>query len=122
MSFIEIVEDSETFELEIGESKLILRRFDSEIYKQIEKRHTKKEKNYRTGQWIRDVDEFEVNADLLDYMIIEWKDVKSPITGEDVACTREMKIKLPGSVKMRVIEACDVDSITTVKKKRPEKP
>lgn len=116
MAFIEIVEGQETFELEIGDSALTLRRFDSEVYKRIEKKHTKKEKNYRTGQVIRDVDEYAVNLDLLDYMIVDWRGVKSPTTGEDVPCTKEIKQKLPGSVKMRITEACDSDSITTEKK------
>lgn len=113
MAFIEIVEDQETFELEIGDSVLTLRRFDSEVYKKIEKKHTKREKNYRTGQVIKDVDEYAVNLDLLDYMIIDWRGIKSPTTGEDVPCTKEVKQKLPGSVKIQITEACDSDSITT---------
>ena len=113
MSFIEIVEAEETFDLEIGESTLTLRRFDSELYKNIEKRHTAKSKNLRQGGWIKEVDEYAVNEDLLDHMIVGWKNVKSPLTGEDVPCTREMKLKLPGSVKVRIIEECDTDSITS---------
>lgn len=116
MAYIEIVEDQETFDLEIGDSTLTLRRFDSEVYKKIEKKHTKKEKNYRTGQVIRDIDEYAVNADLLDYMIVDWKEIKSPTTGEDVPCVKEMKNKLPGAVKIQITEACDSESITTEKK------
>lgn len=116
MGFIEIVEDGETFELPIGDSILTLRRFDSEVYRKIEKKHTKKEKNYRTGQMIKDVDEYAVNLDLLDYMIIGWKGVRSPVSGEDVPCTKEMKSKLPGAVKIQVTEACDSESITAEKK------
>jgi len=112
MSFIEIVEEEETFELKIGKSTLTLRRFDTEVYRKIEARHTKKQKNFRQGGWIKEVDDFAVNEDLLDYMIVGWKDVKSPITGEDVPCSREMKIKLPSSVKIEIIEACDSDNIT----------
>lgn len=114
--FIEIVEDEETFELEIGDSMLTLRRFDSEVYRKIEKKHTKREKNYRTGQVAKDVDEYAVNADLLDYMIVDWKGIKSPTTGADVPCTKEMKRKLPGAVKIQITEACDSESITSEKK------
>jgi len=121
MSFIEIIEDSETFKLAIGESSFTLRRFDSQIYREIEKRHTTKTKNLRQGGWIKEVDEFAVNEDLLDYMITGWKDIKSPLTGQDVECSKENKNKLPGSVKVQIIEACDADSISTgnpeVKKK-----
>ena len=116
MAFIEIVEDQETFELEIGDSGLTLRRFDSEIYRRIEKKHTKTNKNYRTGQMIKDTDEYAINIDLLDYMVVGWKGVKSPTTGEDVPCTKEMKAKLPGSIKIQITEACDSESITAEKK------
>ena len=118
MSFIEIIEDQETFELPIGESTLILRRFDTGIFKDIEKSHTTKSKNLRQGGWIKEVDEYAVNEDLLDYMIVGWKNVKSPISHEDVPCDKEMKNKLPSSVKVQVIEACDVDSITSADKKK----
>jgi len=117
MSFIEIVEAEEIFDLWIGDSKLSLRRFDSELYKKIEKKHTKKEKNFRQGGWIKEVDEYAVNEDLLDYMIVSWDGIKSPVTGEDVPCTRENKLKLPGSIKVRIIEECDADSIGDGKKK-----
>ena len=116
--FIEIIEDQETFELEIGESAFTLRRFDSETYRKIEKKHTKREKNLRTGQIFREVDEYAVNEDLMDYMIVGWRGIKSPTTGNDVPCTKEMKNKLPGSVKVQIIDACDADSITDNKKKK----
>lgn len=113
MSFIEIIEDSETFELAIGESSFTLRRFDSQSYKDIEKRHTTRTKNLRQGGWIKEVDDYAVNEDLLDYMIVDWKNIRSPLTGQDVECTKAMKNKLPGSVKVQIIEACDADSIST---------
>ena len=118
MGFIEIVEEEETFELKRGESTLTLRRFDTEFYRKIENRHTKKQKNFRQGGWIKEVDDFAINEDLLDYMVVGWKDVKSPITGQDVSCTREMKIKLPSSVKLEIIEACDSDNITSAAEKK----
>lgn len=113
MSFIEIIEDQETFELKIGKSTLTLRRFDTDIFKEIEKRHTTRTKNLRQGGWIKEIDEYAVNEDLLDYMIVDWKKIKSPISHEDVPCTKEMKNKLPGSAKVQIIDACDVDSITS---------
>ena len=116
MAFIEIVEDKESFELQIGDSVLTLRRFDSKIYRDFEKDHTTNKKNYRTGAVAKEVDEYAVNLDLLDYMIIDWKDVKSPTTGEDVPCNNKTKGKLPGTVKIKITEACDSDSITTEKK------
>jgi hypothetical protein len=112
MSFIEIVEEQETFEHAVGGSTLVLRRFDSEVYRDIEKRHTKRHKNLRQGGWIEEQDSYAINADLLDYMVVDWKDVRSPSTKEDVPCTRENKLKLPNSVKIEILDACDADSIT----------
>lgn len=120
--FIEIIEDAETFELAMGKSSFTLRRFDSEVYKRIEKKHMKKQKNHRTGQIFRDVDEYAVNADLLDHMIVGWQGIKSPTTGNDVPCTKETKNKLPGGVKVEIVEACDADSITGDEKKKESGP
>ncbi|MBW2606144.1 MAG: hypothetical protein JRD05_00765 [Deltaproteobacteria bacterium] len=112
MSFIEIVEEEEEFRLDIGESFFILRRFDSAVYRRIEKKHTTKKKNFRSGETIATVDDHAVNEDLLDYMITGWGNIKSPTTGEDVPCERSNKFKLPGSVKVQITEACDSESIT----------
>ena len=116
MAFIEIVEEKEEFRLDIGESFFNLRRFNSEIYKQIEKKHTTRKKNYRTGQWDVDPDDYAINADLLDYMVTGWGGIKSPLTHEDVPCEKANKLKLPGSVKIQITEACDSDCITIEKK------
>ena len=118
MAFIEIVESDESFELQIGDSVFTLRRFDSEIYRQIEKKHTKKTKNHRTGIIFSEADDYEVNADLLDYMVLDWGGIKSPLTKADVPCTRENKLKLPGSIKVQIIEACDADSVTGEQEKK----
>jgi len=112
MPFIEIVESEESFELPISDSVLTCRRFDSETYRQIEKKHTKKNKNHRSGVIFSETDDYAVNADLLDYMILDWKGIHSPLTKKEVPCTRENKLKLPGVIKVRIIEACDADSVT----------
>jgi len=112
MGFIEIVEAQEEFKLDIGDSFFNLRRFDSEVYRRIEKKHTIKKKNLRGGQMIVDTDDYAVNADLLDYMITGWGGIKSSLTGEDVTCEKVNKLKLPGSVKMQITEACDAGSVT----------
>ena len=118
MSFIEIIEESETFELKIEDSMFILRRFDSEAYRKIEKKHTKKTKHLRTGQMISETDDYAVNVDLLDYIIVDWGGIKSSITGEEVACVKENKTRLPGSIKLQIIEACDSGSISSDSEKK----
>jgi len=116
MGFIELIEDTEEFELSVGESTLNLRRFGTDVYNEIERKHTKTRKHRRTGQIIKDPDEQAVNRDLLDYMVISWRDVHSSTAEGDVPCTKENKNKLPGSVKLQILEACDSESITTEKK------
>jgi hypothetical protein len=110
--YVTIVEEDEEFEHQIGESIFGLRRFNTEIYRQIRKRHTKAPK-FRRNQMIDQIDEDAINADLLDYMIKWWKKVKSSVTGKDVECTKENKLKLPGSAQVEIIEACDQDGIMT---------
>jgi len=111
MSYVEIVEDEEQFDLPIGESIFHLKRLDSEVYERIVKQHTTTK--WRRGQRVKETDDFAVNKDLLDHLIDGWEKVKSPTTGKDVPCTRESKLKLPSSTKVDIIEACDADHITT---------
>ena len=115
--YIEIVELDESFELAIGESTFTLRRLGAEAYREIEKRHTTRRKNNRTGVVNMETDDYAVNEDLLDHMILGWCGIRSPNTGEDVPCTRENKLKLPGVVKIQISEACDSDSISGEGKK-----
>jgi len=110
MSFVQIVEDDEEFEYPIGESVFGLRRFNTEIYRTIKRKHTRPPK-FRRGIKIEQVDDDAINEDLLDYMIKWWKKVRSPTSGKDVECTKETKVRLPGSVQVEIIEACDQDSI-----------
>jgi len=122
MAFLEIIEEQESFDFQVGDSILKLRRLDPEVYREIHKKHTKTHKHPRTGNIFKETDDFAVNADLLDYMIVGWSNVKSPSTGEDVPCNKENKNKLPGSVQVQIVEACDVNNVTgSDKKKRHRK-
>lgn len=115
MSYIEIIEPDESFVLVLGKSEFDLRRFDSAKYNEIEKRHTQRIPN-RSGGFTIEVDSAAVNADLLDYMIIGWRKVRSPVTKADIPCTYETKQKLPGGVKLKITQACDAESITVKEK------
>jgi hypothetical protein len=117
--FVQLVTEDERFDKHIGDSVFNLRRFDSEVYRKIKQKHTKK--YFRRGQQIVEIDEDAINDDLLDYMIIGWGIVKHPVTGEKTICTRENKLRLPGSVKVELVEACDQDSIVTEVKEKLEK-
>ncbi len=110
--FIEIVEENESFTKIFGSSKFYLRRLSSEALKRIQKKHTKKIKNFRTGEWLYERDEDAINEDILDWCITGWDDVHSPVTKKDVPCTRENKLKLPGVTKIDIITACDETNIS----------
>ena len=78
-------------------------------------------KSFKRGQQIIEVDDDLINDDLLDYMINGWQNIKNPVTAKDEPCTRENKIRLPGSVKVEIVEACDQDSIISEVKEKAEK-
>jgi|GEM_PF-1352986 len=130
MSFIEIIEEQETFELKgevpyftdegeqrianFGDSVIICRRFGSEEYRNIRKKYIKrsKDKQGRPVIWVDPEDELRINDDLLDYIIVDWKNVISPTTKKPIPCTRENKLRLPGKVKLAIIQAADAESVT----------
>jgi hypothetical protein len=74
------------------------------------------------GQKVRQTDEDAVNRDILDYVIIDWKNIKHPITGEDVPCTTGIKVKLPGEVKNHILDACGAGTMPGGEPKNPKAP
>ena len=112
MAFVEIIEDGEQFVKKIEDTEFILRRLSKEAAKRIRKRHTKKTKNFRTGTWEIEADDDAIGEDVIDYCIVGWKNVYSPVTGKPVECTRENKLKLPLNVIEEISSACDVENVS----------
>lgn len=109
--FIEIVSEDEKNVLAIGDSKIFYRRFDSEVFNKIQKKWTVvKGTDRRTGQPKRESDDKAINDELLDWLITGWENIKHPVTGADVACTKENKLKLPSGVKTQLIEHADAEN------------
>lgn len=109
--FIEIVSDDERNVFESGDSKIFYRRFDSEVFYKIQKKWTtKKGIDKRSGMPKMETDDKAVNDELLDWLIVDWKNIKNPQTGSDVPCTKENKLKLPSSIKAALIERADSES------------
>jgi hypothetical protein len=119
MGFITIIDENECFKLKIGDSEFKLRRFDSQHYAKLVKKHT--HKYWKRGQECSEIDETSLNAELYDYIIQGWTNIKHPITNEDVPCIVENKVKLPSSVKVKIIEECDSDSLNFDQKKNQGK-
>jgi len=107
--FIEIVTEDERNELKIDDSVIYYRRFDAEKYREIERRHTRQKGRDRTGAPIIDTDNARINDDVLDYLIIDWKDVIHPTTQEKLPCTREWKLRLPTSVRTQILQVSDAE-------------
>lgn len=107
MAFIKIVDEEESFEIKFGDSVLVCRRMDRGAFRRIQKRHT--QERFRRGVRQEVADDAAIDAEVLDYCIREWRGVVHPKTGEEVACTKENKGRLPASVVNEVVAQC-VDS------------
>jgi len=131
MGFIEIVSEDERNIFELDDSRIIYRRFDSEVYHQIHKKHTKDRGfNKNTGGRKQETDDKAVNDALLDWIIVDWENIKHPTQKEEdggpvfLPCIMEWKKKLPPSIKMQIINAADAETsdqeVTESEKKTSE--
>ncbi len=93
---IQIIDPEEAFKLRLEGAVFTLRRLDSATLMAIERRHAHTPSEARRQR---------INDDVLDYIIRDWKGVFSPLGGEEVPCTRENKLRLPTSIKLKLLEA-----------------
>lgn len=108
--FIEIVTEDEQSTMVVGESKIFYRRFSKDKYEEITKRYTEQTGADRQGKPAYYTDDQAVNDDLLDYIIMDWENVKHPTTKEDVECSKKNKLALPGNVKLQLIDKANASS------------
>lgn len=108
--FISIVEDTDIVKWHFVdpdtrqefESEFSLRTLPRELNKTLRKKHRRFETTRQGPQ-----ERFESSAyvdDVLDYAIVAWTGVRA--SGQDVACTREWKSRLPEVVKAEIIRLC----------------
>ncbi len=90
---VQIIDPEERFVIEVEGARLTLRRVDSATLAAMERRHR------------ADGDRRAVNDDVLDYALLDWSGVHSPLGGAEVPCTRENKLRLPASVKLKILAA-----------------
>ncbi|KMY69142.1 hypothetical protein AAU61_06425 [Desulfocarbo indianensis] len=93
---IQIIDPEERFRVEIDGAGLFIRRIDSAALMAIERR--------RQGEGNRQA----INDDVLDYVLLDWEGVSSPLGDSQVPCTRENKLRLPTSVKLKVLAAAQM--------------
>jgi len=104
--FIEIIDDAERIEHQVGESVLILRRISADDHAAIMRRHTKRIRD-RAGAWVREIDETAVLRDMVGHVITDWQNVRHPVTKQDVPCTSENKRLLPVGIMTEIMEVLE---------------
>lgn len=87
---IQIIDPEERFTLEIEGATLHLRRMSSEALMGMESTASYK------GQ---------LNELVLDYVLVDWEGVTTPLGDVAVPCTRENKLALPAFIKAKVLLA-----------------
>ena len=90
---IQIIDPEERFALHLEGAVLSLRRLDSATQRAIERRHQ------------AEPDRSVITDDILDYVIRDWQGVKSPLGEAEVPCTRDNKLRLPSTVKLKALAA-----------------
>lgn len=91
---IQIIDPEERFKISIDGADFMLRRLDSATLMALERRHKGGAKASQKHT---------INDDILDYIVQDWKNVGSPVGGDDVPCTRQNKLALPTSVKLKLL-------------------
>ncbi len=88
---IQIIDPEERFTLSYQGASFTLRRIDSATLVALERR----------GEGQKSA----LNDEILDYILIDWEGVASPLGEAAVPCTRENKLHLPGAVKLKLLAA-----------------
>ncbi|MCF8034356.1 MAG: hypothetical protein K9K66_10255 [Desulfarculaceae bacterium] len=88
---IQIIDPEERFTLSLEGASFTLRRIDSATLVALERR----------GEG----GSAALNDEILDYILIDWEGVTSPLGSAEVPCTRENKLHLPGAVKLKLLGA-----------------
>lgn len=90
---IQIIDPEERFTLHLEGAQIFLRRLDSNSQRAMERRHQGADQRAS------------MTDDVLDYVILDWQGVMSPLGGAEVPCTRDNKLRLPSAVKLKVLAA-----------------
>lgn len=112
-NYITVAEDP-TFEFRFtdpdtrkqAESVFVLREVPDDVESVIRQRHTTHE--YHRGRKQEDLDAEKYSADILDYAIVEWREVRGIKGGQPFAleCNAANKVRLPEKVKSEIIRVC----------------
>lgn len=105
MPKIQLISPDESFEIGDAECAFTIRRVHQDMIREIRRRHTRRIEAEAPGQFPREeTDEAEVDRDLMDYLIQDWRGVELA-DGSPAPCTRENKAALPGSIRTEILMA-----------------
>lgn len=90
---IQIIDPEERFSLEIEGATIHMRRLDSSALLGLE------------GLLGAGTDKSKFNEEVLDYVLVDWEGVTTPLGDVAVPCTRENKLALPAYIKAQVLQA-----------------
>lgn len=117
MPKIQLISRDEVFEIGDADCAFTLRRLSPDVVREARRRHTKRIEHsaermasesdamrQALGALREETDEIEVDKDILDYVIQDWRGVELT-DGSPAPCTREHKHSLPNSVKAEILAA-----------------
>ena len=112
--FIQVVETDDAFDWtpvheetgEAYESTFSLRLVTDDADKEIRKRHTKQVWDKKQRRTLDKLHEADYLAEVIDYAILGWSGIKAAKSGAELACTAEMKARLPEKWKAEILRLC----------------
>jgi len=115
MPKIQLISRDEVFEIGDADCAFTLRRLSPDVVREARRRHTKRIEHsaerieseamrHALGALRDETDEAEVDKDILDYVIQDWRGVELT-DGSPAPCTRDHKHGLPNSVKAEILAA-----------------
>jgi hypothetical protein len=105
MPKIQVISRDEVFEIGDADCAFTLRRLSPDVVREARRRHTRRLEAESPGQFPREeTDEAEVDKDILDYVIQDWRGVELT-DGSPAPCTRDHKHTLPNAVKAEILAA-----------------
>ncbi len=109
MGFLTIIVDEMKKPVRFDESTIYIRPVPVPKHQEFLRKVTKRER-FR-NQWVEDRDEAKLFEMVVDYMIVGWENVKHPITGEDLPCVLEHKLRLPDTVLSELLTQAGVPNL-----------
>jgi hypothetical protein len=110
MGYLTIISEKIKKPVKFEDSVIYIRPVGVVKHQEFVKQATKRERS-RDG-WVETRDNDLLFQLVIDYMIVDWENVKDPVTGENVPCTKENKLMLPDTVLSDLMNQASVPGFT----------